>query len=58
MKEFILFFFAMFFTLWLSINVIAGMVQTIKFGQDNVKSLNRFILIILCSVFWALIYAL
>ena len=58
MKEFILFFFAIFFTLWLSINVIAGMVQTIKFGQDNIENWQRFILIILCSVFWALIYAL
>lgn len=58
MKEFILFFFAMFFSLWLGVNLIAGMIQTLKFGYDNASSWMRIVLMILTSLFWALVYAL
>lgn len=59
MKEFILFFFAMLTSLWLFMDMTAAIARTVKFGNGQDKYVTlRMILIPLCALFWALIYAL
>jgi len=58
MKEFIIFFFAIFFSLWFATDLTVSLTRYLKDGKAYDNALLRVIEGILVSIFWALVYTL